>query len=337
MNSKDELPADDKAYALLPERRRAKVLVVTPGNTYLEAALLLDEYLDVTMVSPLDYATKYEHSTTVTKPEVIIFDTVTPVDPPQAHAIYLDPRGPGSPVKVDVELKSPGFDKIERKHPIVRWTALDDVNIARGHKLVPEIGDKVVGASEGVNPILVAGQRGGFKFVAVGFDPRDSDLPLRVAWPLLLLNSINLFTDEDAQYISSFRTGDVWRVPIVTQSGQAKLKMPTGNELVVPVHEGRAVYLGENAGFYELAGGPADDSATDAAGAPTKTAFAANLLDADESAIEPAPELIVDGKKAGMIEGFTIGVRREIWIYLLLAAVLLTAIEWITYHRRITV
>ena len=45
--SVDELPADNHAYALLPERRRAKVLVVTPGNTYLEAALLLDEYLDV--------------------------------------------------------------------------------------------------------------------------------------------------------------------------------------------------------------------------------------------------------------------------------------------------
>ena len=35
--------------------------------------------------------------------------------------------------------------------------------------------------------------------------------------------------------------------------------------------------------------------------------------------------------------GFTLGVRREIWIYLLLAAALLTALEWVTYHRRVTV
>lgn len=331
-NSKDELPADDKAYALLPERRRAKVLVVTPGNTYLEAALLLDEYLDVKMVSPLEYATKIAPSNE--KNDVVIFDTVTPVDPPRAHAIYLDPRGTTAPVKVEAELKSPGFDKIERKHPIVRWTALDDVNISRGHKLVPQPGDKVVGSSNGTDAILVTGQRGPYKFVAVGFDPRDTDLPLRVAWPLLLLNSINFFTDEDAQYISSFRTGDVWRVPVVTQSGQAKLKVPNTNELVVPVHEGRAVYLGQHAGFYELTGG----DGTEAPDAPnTKAAFAANLLDSDESAIEPAKELVVDGKKAGSLSGFQIGVRREIWIYLLLAAILLTAIEWITYHRRITV
>src|SRR6202012_1898115 len=146
-------------------------------NTYLEAALLLDEYLDVTLQSPADYAAKK----TVPKPDVVIFDTVTPVDPPQAHAIYLDPRGPGSPVKVEGELKSPGFDKIERKHPIVRWTALDDVNIARGHKLVPGPSDKVVGASDGVNPVLVTGQRGPYKFVALACDPRDRELPLRVA------------------------------------------------------------------------------------------------------------------------------------------------------------
>jgi hypothetical protein len=30
-------------------------------------------------------------------------------------------------------------------------------------------------------------------------------------------------------------------------------------------------------------------------------------------------------------------VRREIWIYLLAAALIMTTIEWITYHRRITV
>lgn len=327
-DGKDELPADDRAFALLPERRRAKVFVVTPGNTYLEAALLLDEYLDVQTVTPQDWVSKIAPSNP--KMDAVVFDGATPAEPPRANAIYLDPRGPGSPVKVEGELKTPGFDKIERKHPIVRWTALDDVNIARGSKLVPQPGDRVVGATQEGAGILVTGQRGPYKFVAIGFDPRDSDLPLRVAWPLLLLNSINFFTDEDAQYISSFRTGDVWRVPIVSQNGAAKLKTPAGGEVAVPVHEGRAVYLGEHAGFYELSGAaPAAEA--------TNTAFAANLLDAEESAIEPAKELVVDGKVAGTLSGFQIGVRREIWIYLLVAAILLTAIEWITYHRRITV
>jgi hypothetical protein len=332
--SKDVLPADDHAYALLPERRRAKILVVTGGNTYLEAALLLDEYLDVTQVTPKEYVDK--HMVGPTKFDVIVFDGATPAQPPRAHALYLNPLGPGSPVKVEAEMKSPGFDRIERKHPIVRWTALDDVNIARGRKLVPEPGDKVVGAAtEG--PIMVAGARANFKFVALGFDVRESDLPLRVAWPLVLLNSINWFNEEDARYISSFRTGEVWRIPVVTATGQARLRGPSGDVGMVPVHEGRAVYLGDKAGFYELAASDAPQPVPGAQGTPALTAFAANLLDVDESNVAPVPELVVDGKPASTVQGFQVGVRREIWIYLLVIAVIITAIEWATYHRRITV
>ena len=69
----DDLPADDHAYALLPERRRAKVLLVTEGNAYLEAALLLDEYLDVTQVPPARYAAVASRAW-----DAVIFDGVTP-------------------------------------------------------------------------------------------------------------------------------------------------------------------------------------------------------------------------------------------------------------------
>src|SRR5581483_9871050 len=142
--SHDDLPADDHAYALLPERRRAKVLVVSPGNTYLEAALLLDEYLDVTQVSPQEYVQKFGAS----QPgfDVIVYDGVTPASPPKAHALYLDPRGPGSPVKVEGAVAQPYFDKLDRKHPVVRFTALDFVNIKVGSRLKPDPSDKTIGA-----------------------------------------------------------------------------------------------------------------------------------------------------------------------------------------------
>jgi hypothetical protein len=321
----DDLSVDDHAYALLPEKRRAKVLVVTTGNTYLEAALLLDEYLDVTDVSPQGYAGAIAKGGW----DAVLFDGVTPAELPRTNALYLDPRGPGGPVGVGAALKAPGFDKVDRKHPAVRFLALDDVNVAEGHKLVPEAGDKVLGAADGgASPILVAGTRGGFKFVALGFDVRQSDLPLRIAWPIFVLDCINWFTDEDAEYLSAYRTGDVWRIPVGSAAAKAVLKMPDGSKQPVAVHEGRAVFLGERAGFYEL---------TDDDEGARPVAFAANLLDVDESAIAPQEKLIVDGKGAGELAGYHFGVRREIWVYLLLAAALLTALEWATYHRRVTV
>ena len=325
----DDLPADDHANALLPERRRAKVLVVTDGNAYLEAALLLDEYLDVTQVPPAGYvAAVASHAW-----DAVVFDGVTPAEMPRANALYLDPRGPGSPVKVKEAIKSPGFDRLDRKHPAIRFTALDDVNIAAGHRLQPDDGDKVLGASsDGTVPILVAGTRGGYKFVALGFDVRDSDLPLRPAWPLFVIDCIDWFDDEDARYLSSFRTGEVWRIPVPGSVGQATVTLPGGAAQPVAVHEGRAVMLGERSGFYRLA-----YRFPDSGGPESGTTFAANLLDPAESAITPQDRLVVDGKDAGETSPFHLGVRREIWIYLLLAAALLTALEWATYHRRVTV
>jgi hypothetical protein len=88
-----------------------------------------------------------------------------------------------------------------------------------------------------------------------------------------------------------------------------------------------------------VAGAGADVGLVAAAGADDDKpiAFAANLLDADESSIAPQDQLVVDGKSAGALTGFHLGVRREIWVYLLLAVALLTALEWATYHRRVTV
>jgi len=65
--------------------------------------------------------------------------------------------------------------------------------------------------------------------------------------------------------------------------------------------------------------------------------LAAILVDPTECDIKPVPELVVAGKTAGAVGEFKVGVRREIWIYLLAAVLAVTAIEWLTYHRRVTV
>ncbi|KYF79486.1 hypothetical protein BE11_44850 [Sorangium cellulosum] len=326
--SSDDLPADNRAYALLPERRRARVQVVTAGNMFLEAALLLDEYLDVTFVEPQRYPAAASF-------DVTIFDGVAPtVAAGSGSLLYLNPTGTGLPFEVGKEIQDDdpnyrlGFDELDAKHPLLRYTALSDVNIARAHTLKGSKEDRVVGRSY-KGPLLIEGRRGGVKFVALGFDVRESDFPLRIAWPLFLLNAINNFVEEDTSYISSFRTGVVWHIPASSSAETASLEQPDGTKRMVPIQDGRAVFLGQHAGFYTLRVG--------GAGAQEESMFAANLSAPQESAIAPAAELKVDGRGAGAVGEFKIGVRRELWVYLLAAVLLVTAIEWFTYHRRVTV
>ncbi len=320
--SRDNLPADDHAYALMPERRRSRVLVVTPGNTYLEAALLLDEYLDVEIITAKEYppAEKYD---------VTIFDSVAPaLAKNTGAALYLNPPEQGSPVKLGRKIKMFGFDRWDKKSPVLRWIAPADIQVAEGHALIPEKGDRVIGESV-QGAILVEGRRQGRPFVALGFDPRASDFVLRVAWPLFVLNTINRFVEEDTGYISSYRTGDVWRIPVPGSARTASLKGPSGKLQKVPVKEGHAVYLGSQAGFYSLD--------VQAEPAPVQTMFAANLSDLAESHIEPQKALSIGDKPATAAIGFKVGVRRELWIYLVLLVLAATVIEWLSYHRRWTV
>ncbi|MFO0659569.1 MAG: BatA domain-containing protein [Polyangiaceae bacterium] len=326
--TRDDLPADDHAYALLPERHRVKVQAVTEGNNYLEAALLLSEYLDVTYVEPSKYPAPGSF-------DVTIFDNCAPrYVEGSGGAMYFNPSGESSPVKIaKAPLKDFGFDEWDKKSPILRWMVLDAIGIGAGVELQPAEGDKVLGVSVDERsgrkrPFVVGGKRDGHRFLAVGFDSRDSDIVLRIAWPLLLLNTINDFVDEDVRYISSYRTGEIWHLP-AADSEKVTLIGPDKSERQLTVQDGHAVLLGQTAGFYTLKSGKGANA--------SETMFAANLSDLSESTIEPVKELAVSGKPAGEVSPFKVGVRRELWIYLLAAVLAISAAEWLTYHRRLTV
>jgi Ca-activated chloride channel family protein len=315
----DVLPADDVAYAVMPERRRARILVVTSGNTYLEAALLLDEYLEVTTVEPGEYPPSEAF-------DVTIFDGVSPRRVSRTGAaLYLN-APEGGPVILGRRIEAFGFDTWDKKSPLLRWIAPENVQVAHGRALEPAKADRVVGASAD-GPIVVTGRRDEGPFVALGFDPRDSDIVLRIAWPLLLLNTIDSFVSEASDYVSSYRTGDVWHVP-VGAAASARVSGPDGAEITVPVEDGRAVVRGELAGFYRLTA-DGDESSS--------YVFAGNLADLQESRVAPIKALPLGGREATRPAGFEAGARREVWALLLLAALALSLFEWASYHRRVTV
>jgi hypothetical protein len=305
----------------MPERQRVRVLAVTRGNTYLEAALLLDEYLNVTVLAPKQFPPKGSY-------DVTVFDGVVPSKADRATAaLYLDPPAEGSPVPLGRDITMFGFDTWDRKSPLLRWMALRDIQVLDGHTFRPTADDKVVASSE-LGPLLVQGRRGDQRFVALSFDPKRSDFVLRVGWPLFLLNTIRHFVEQDTGFVSSYPTGDVWQLRVPQLSGSATLTDPTGQTLPIRVQDGRIVHFGEHAGFYRIAStkSPRDT-----------TLFAANLASPEESHIAPRTELKLAGKKARPLGPFTAGIRRELWLYLLLCVVLLSLLEWVTYHRRVSV
>lgn len=323
----DDLPADDRAYATLPARRRSRVLLVSEGNLYVQAALLLDEYIETDEVTPAEAPERIRQG----HYDLVVMDGATVPSAAGTAVLYLHPSGPDSPLELDArtpelaEIPRPFFDHIESRHPLMRFMSdLEDTNIGVATKYRLREGDRAVAWSNQV-PLIVLGERAGGKFVALSFDLRASDLPLRVSWPVLLINTIDWIHGEDPAYLSSFKTGESWRIPVPAGAERAEIETPDHLTMTAPVIEGRAVLRGMRAGFYRVrAGGDAQ-------------IVAGNLVDANESQIGPRAFVGINGTRATAPIGGRVGVRRELWLYLLAGAVAIVMIEWLTYHRRVTV
>ncbi len=289
----DLFPLDDRAYALLPSRQSLRVLLVSSGNLFLEGALLLDENIKLSKIAPGSYGPQ-----ALDQVDAVIFDRFAPTTPPEKNALYLRPEGSGSPFEIAGELASPVITDVAAGHPLTRWVTLKDLNIGRASRFRLQPGDVAV-ASASHDPIVVARDRAGRKTVAMGFELGRTDLPLRVAFPVLIVNALDWFVGADASLKSSFSTGKPVRI---------------GNSRFTPMR----------VGFQQIGG----------------EWIAVNLQSREESRIRPSRTLtlnrvIASTPPSSMATNWI--PRREIWASLVLAALLLSLVEWWTYQRRITV
>jgi hypothetical protein len=372
----DDLPADDVAYAVVPPHRRVKALIVGRAgreNLFLEAALVGGEAVDYERAACESF-----DATRLARYDVAVFDGCFPPAIAAAGSgrfLLLDVGGatpvgtagtaatPASateavPWRVGPPVAFPPLAPARRDHPLLRWVTLADVGVAEVRPLlpVPGRGDQVVVTAGGDKAAIVARSDGAVRAVGFGFDVRRSDLPLRIAFPMLVLNTIDwlTFSGDDA-YRASLRAGTVFSIPLegaaegapgVVLDGaasrapaRARVTFPSGATHEVPLHDGRAVFYGAERGFYTVSGGAA---------APLL--LAANLADPEESDILPAPAFptptplsvpTVSAAAATTSSGSTtrtgLPFGDDWWRLLLVAALVLTLAEWLTYNRRLTV
>jgi von Willebrand factor type A domain len=339
----DPFALDDQAYALLPARKKQKVLVVGSPNLYLEGALLVYENIDlVGRVSAEEYAARPAVADGL---DVVVFDDVTPavMPPPPTALLYFHPSGPASPIAVRGEVAAPHITEVDEGHPVMRWVTLSDVYMDRSDAFAPDAtrGESTLAFSVR-DPIIAAKRDGKRKILAIGFSlpaqGRDSatDLPMRVAFPMLLVNALDWFAGDQTDLLTTYPTGTRERVPLdgVVGATEADVRGPDGQLTHTPVIDGLATFYGSRVGYYDLAAKAPDGSVL------ARIELAANLASPEESDIAPSAKLTLGGpggKQLAEPEAFAISHSQKLWIYLIVLAAGLILVEWITYHRRITV
>ncbi|MCC6445169.1 MAG: VWA domain-containing protein [Armatimonadetes bacterium] len=316
IDARDDLAADNAAYACLTPRREISVLLVTEGNLFLEKALNADPRVSLSKVSPGGYTGQPGY-------DIVIFDGHSPRRIGPGNLVFIGTAAPEAPVEVAGEVRLPTVLDASKTHPLTRFADLTSVRLARALavKAAPW-GQSVAEIGEG--PLVVAGERQGRRSVFIGFRLADSDLPLRVAFPIFISNCVRWLAarPQDRENLQ-VQTGQAFAFETPPAVRRVTVTDPAGRKTALPARENPALFPDtERVGLYRI-------SARGYTGR-----FAANLLSSAESDLRPADRLQIGHQKyAPVATGSPI--PKEIWRYFLLAALAFLAFEWYAYHRRV--
>jgi Ca-activated chloride channel homolog len=330
----DALAADDRAVAVVPAEEATRALVVGSGNTYLENALALLPRLELYAVDADGYpAALAEAEEDGTPYGLIVFDGVVPAEAPEVASLYLDPGSDGVFGTVDGRIESPAIDRGNPDDPILRFVDLSTVHIGRARAIELADGMTPVVATPAGASLVASGEVDGERVALIGFDLDESDLPLQVAFPLLVSNLVDaLLPAGEGVLPSSMRLAEPLRVRVDPAIERVAVRDDDGATTEVAVLGGEVTLPGaERVGIRELTA-VSEDAELDGEVLGTT---AVNLFSTDESDVTPGdPTRIVDmGRVPDDADRAAQPARAEWWWPLALAALALLAVEWLLFHR----
>ena len=183
----DQLAVDDRAWAVIPEQRTRLILVVGAGDPYLETALSYLPNVELYGVKPDEYGPATERKDG--RPwDLVIFEGYLPATLPRSPILALAPPRTSDLGQVTGKLTNPGIGTLDPDEPVLRFVDLSTTHIAEASRLdAPDWARTIIPGPRGA-PLLYAGVRDGSPSAVLAFEPRRSDLPLQVAFPILLAN-----------------------------------------------------------------------------------------------------------------------------------------------------
>ncbi len=352
-DNKDRFPLDDEAWLAVGVIRKARVLIVGPDNKLLSAFFDHPATQKVASVTYLDPAAlkdgqKYVQPAREGAWDLVVFDRCRPEreeDMPAANTWFID-EVPPPWKKADMpKLSQPPIKGWAEKDALMRYlTGLHEIGIDTAFRFdikdprVPPRTPRLLESDRDTALMFTLGRQSYTDlvqtFAIIGDDGRfNTNWPLSASFPLFLRNVTYVLGNvNDSASEPTVQPGDVQ--PIRPDVAITEIEVVPPGPKGLPESGGRpeALLRGtrpdftfgdtQRVGVYEVRW----------AGKAQRN-FAVNLLDADESNIEPRMEIQIgqDTIKAGAAKG----TPRETWKWVALAALGLLLLEWYIYNRRV--
>ncbi|MDF1514740.1 MAG: VWA domain-containing protein, partial [Anaerolineae bacterium] len=312
----DAFPLDNRVWAAVDGGVPGKIYLITEGNRFLSEALGNLPSVDLTQSTGFVAGDESSQSYST-----IVVDGLPVSVPEGVNRWLIAPETETACGRPGEEVAASDPIQGEWQHILLRYVDWSDVYIGRlrTYDLPP---DAELLLTSGTTPVLWALRRDGYRAVCMAFKLQDSDLALRLAFPILTSNIMEWLTQTSSgEPDSPLQPGDRWIPDLSPAAASAALTDQDNHQMHVPL-DGSSVIL-DAVGLYRF-------EVSDPNGVRTYH-VAVSLLDPEESDLKPRSPLII-ANSTGIEEGLGYQGQREIsrW-FVLLAGILccLEAVGWL--------
>ncbi|MDQ3938669.1 MAG: hypothetical protein M3253_08335, partial [Chloroflexota bacterium] len=352
---------DDAAWAIVPPDRTRYILLVGPGNVYLQNALALLPNVELYGTTAETYAATAADPV-FDKYDLLVFDGFLPPELPNKAIMAFAPPRTSALGAVSGTSESVGLGQLPLAEPLLRGVDLSRLHVNSTQEMeLPEWARSVIPGADG--PLLYSGLREGLPTAVFAFDLRQSDLPLQVAWPILISNLATELLGVGGVTLDPLSPAQPIELPISTDAAAIRVTLPDGSvEELAPGATGAStvtfvgtrqlgVYRAELVPAPEPSGSPGAGPTSTATAAPDASAspgqlpepgtadepllFAVDLFSHEESNIRPGDGARLEalGSSADPAAVEMSVARDEFWPWLVLLVLGFLLAEWAVYER----
>lgn len=324
----NNLDVDDIAWAILPDRVIQPVLIVSPGNLFLQKVFEANPLVRVTV--------QKEIPTAWPENALIVLHKLIPDPLPSNPLFIIDPDTSSSLFRVDGLIDSPLVTEQDKDSPLMTHVRLDNVMFPNTKKLTFLTQTaKPVASCVGGESLFATLAHGDKKAVVLGVNLEQSDLAFRTVFPILASNAIAWFSSQSGELSLAMAGGDTARLNRSLSAG-----VPPENlwlispGLQVKRQSGSTVGPLKETGVWEL-------FEWDANGNPTAEnlrttgklvdRYAVNLESSSETDLRNTNDSDRAPKQTSIASWFSY----PPWYYLAILIGSLLVIEWGMYQRRV--
>jgi Ca-activated chloride channel family protein len=317
LDGRDSLPQDDDGFLSLVQTRPVSALLVSAKPDALRRALAAIPGIGVTVVDPASYPLTPARAVDLT-----VFDSFLPQAWPDGAILALNPPPGSALIAVGRRSASQASGELARSGVLLEGLGLEGVRFGSLRLVLPPTW-AATQLALGDTPLILRGRSGVHEIAIWTFDVADSNLPTRLAFPLLVARTVRDLTPPALP--ASITAGAPLALRPDPRASEIDLSGPEGMHATVAVSSSTEIDALTLPGFYRL---------EERAGGATifRGQVAVNAGAAIESDLRPRSALPIASVGHSPAAAPQREVR-DIWSWLALGALAVLMLEWGYIHR----